>query len=285
MAERRMFAKTIIDSDFFLDMPLSTQSLYFHLSMRADDDGFVNNPKKIMRMIGASSNEFDILVSKRFLILFDTGVVVIKHWKLHNYIQKDRYKETVYREEKELLLTKDNKTYTLKKDNVYMLDTECEQDGYSGKVREELEIGKSKDNKEKNNKKENYQPFDTYHPENQKQEDQVKTHTDILRDRIKEIKQHWKSLSVLPQTKALDTNQNHSHALLDAMNVFPNKDIIQAMNNLATAYPSIDAKYRIKSFSNFMTPENIEKWYPEQSVEAAEKEEQPIYKKGSIKWN
>ena len=112
MAERRMFSKTIIDSDAFLDMPLSTQALYFHLSMRADDDGFTNNPKKIMRMIGASQNELELLLGKRFLILFETGVVVIKHWKIHNYIRSDRYKPTVHIEEYNQLTLKENKAYT-----------------------------------------------------------------------------------------------------------------------------------------------------------------------------
>jgi hypothetical protein len=137
-----MFAKTIIDSDEFLDMPLSTQTLYFHLSMRADDDGFINNPKKIMRMIGANQNEMDLLLFKRFILKFNSGVIVIKHWKLHNYIQKDRYKETVYLEEKALLNLKDN--------NVYTMDTECVQIGDTGKVSIELGKSKSKDNKEGN---------------------------------------------------------------------------------------------------------------------------------------
>ena len=128
MAERRMFAKTIIDSDAFLEMPLSTQALYMHLSMRADDDGFINNPKRIQRMIGASDDDLKLLVAKRFLIVFDSGVVVIKHWRIHNYIQKDRYKETVYQEEKALLKLKNNKVYSLNK----LMDTECIQDGYTG---------------------------------------------------------------------------------------------------------------------------------------------------------
>ena len=112
MAERRMFAKTIIDSDAFLDMPLSAQALYFHLSMRADDDGFINNPKKVQRMIGASDDDCKLLLMKRFLIAFESGVVVIKHWKIHNYIQKDRYKPTIYQEEKRLLTEKENNVYT-----------------------------------------------------------------------------------------------------------------------------------------------------------------------------
>ena len=123
-----MFAKTIIDSDAFLDMPLSTQALYFHLSMRADDDGFINNAKKIQRMIGASDDDLRVLLAKKFLIPFESGIVVIKHWKIHNYIQSDRYKETVYLEEKGQLKIKGNRAYSLKDE---LVDTECIHDGYS----------------------------------------------------------------------------------------------------------------------------------------------------------
>ena len=139
MAERRMFAKTIIDSDAFIDMPLSTQALYFHLSMRADDDGFTNNPKKIQRMIGGSDDDLKLLVAKRFILPFDSGVVVIKHWRIHNYIQKDRYKETLYKEEKAQLVLKKNGAYT-EAENV--VDTECIQDGYS--LDTQVRLGKSK---------------------------------------------------------------------------------------------------------------------------------------------
>lgn len=117
MAERRMFAKTIVDSDAFLDMPLSAQALYFHLSMRADDDGFINNPKKIQRMVGASDDDCKLLIMKRFIIAFESGVIVIKHWRIHNYIQKDRYKETLYTDEKNALTIDERNAYTeVKKD-------------------------------------------------------------------------------------------------------------------------------------------------------------------------
>lgn len=108
-----MFAKTIIDSDAFLDMPLSTQSLYFHLSMRGDDEGFVNNPKKIQRMIGASEDDLKLLMAKNFIITFETGVVVIKHWKIHNYIRGDRLQPTVYADERAMLEVKESGAYTL----------------------------------------------------------------------------------------------------------------------------------------------------------------------------
>lgn len=112
MAERRMFAKAIIDSDAFLDMPLSTQALYFHLAMRADDEGFVGNPKKIQRMIGASDDDCKVLIMKRFILTFESGIIVIKHWKIHNYIQADRFKETTYIEERDTLTLDGKKAYT-----------------------------------------------------------------------------------------------------------------------------------------------------------------------------
>ena len=124
MAERRMFAKRIIDSDAFLDMPLSTQSLYFHLSMRADDEGFINNPKRIQRMIGASDDDCKLLIAKGFILVFETGVIVIKHWKIHNYIQKDRFKPTICSEEKKEIVTEEDGTYTQCTRNGYALDTQ-----------------------------------------------------------------------------------------------------------------------------------------------------------------
>ena len=147
MAERRMFAKTIIDSDMFLDMPLSTQALYFHLSMRADDDGFINNPRKIQRMIGASDDDLKVLVMKRFILPFDSGVVVIKHWRMHNYIRNDRYKETVYLEEKAQLELKENGVYT-------ELDTTGIPDGIPNgnqagyQTETQVRLGKDRDRKE-----------------------------------------------------------------------------------------------------------------------------------------
>jgi len=138
MAEKRMFAKTIIDSDAFLDMSLSTQALYFHLSMRADDDGFVNNPKKIQRMIGAGDDELKMLIAKKFIIPFESGVCVIKHWRIHNYIQNDRYKETVYKEEKAHLILKENKAYKY-------VDTPCIQT--VSKVETQIRLDKNREDK------------------------------------------------------------------------------------------------------------------------------------------
>jgi hypothetical protein len=117
MAEKRMFSVKIIDSDAFLEMPLSTQALYFHLSMRADDDGFLNNAKKIMRNISATQNDYDLLLMKRFIISFPDGICVIKHWRINNYLRKDRYTETLYSEELAMLDVKENGTYSLKEES------------------------------------------------------------------------------------------------------------------------------------------------------------------------
>lgn len=133
LAERRMFAKTIIDSDAFLDMPLSAQALYFHLSMRADDDGFVNNPRKVQRLINASDDDLRLLIAKSFLIPFETGIVVIKHWKIHNYIRGDRKHDTKYQEEMSMLSVKENGAYTLCQSNVSQLTDNCPTEVRLGK--------------------------------------------------------------------------------------------------------------------------------------------------------
>lgn len=125
MAERRMFAKTIIDSDAFIDMPVTARLLYYDLAMRADDDGFVNSPKKIMRMIGASQDDLSILILRKFIIPFESGVVVIKHWRIHNYIQKDRYHPSKYEDEKSMLSVQENGAYAL--NDVSEVDTTCIQ--------------------------------------------------------------------------------------------------------------------------------------------------------------
>lgn len=111
MAERRMFAKSIVTSDAFLDMPMSARCLYFTLGMFADDDGFVNNPKSIMRQVGSTTDDMNVLVAKRFVIVFESGVIVIKHWRIHNYIQSDRYHPTKYQDEMNCLFLDDNKSY------------------------------------------------------------------------------------------------------------------------------------------------------------------------------
>ena len=124
MAKKRMFSLDIIDTDLFQEMPQTSRLLYYELCMRADDDGFVGSPKKIQRMVGCSEDDFKVLISKQFIIPFETGIVVIKHWKIHNYIQKDRYKETIYIDEKSQLHQEENGMYTKCIQDVNNLDTQ-----------------------------------------------------------------------------------------------------------------------------------------------------------------
>lgn len=114
MAQRRMLSKKITDTDTFLDMPLSTQALYFHLNMHADDDGFVSNVRTINRMVGGSEDDLKILMAKQFIFTFDSGVVVIRDWKIHNYIRKDTYNSTIYGNEKAQLGEDENGSYTFR---------------------------------------------------------------------------------------------------------------------------------------------------------------------------
>ena len=144
LAKKRMFNNEVLDTDAFLDMPLSAQALYFHLCMRADDDGFIGNPARIQKYIGASEDDLKLLVAKRFVLVFDDGVIVIKHWRMHNTIQKDRYKPTNYLEDLAVLGIKENKAYTLngKKcfQNVSSLDTNRKQN-----VSPDIDIGLGSD--------------------------------------------------------------------------------------------------------------------------------------------
>lgn len=122
MAERRMFAKTIVLSDAFLDMPLTARCLYFTLGMLADDDGFVNSPKSIIRQCGASEDDLRILIAKKFVIAFENGVIVIKHWRLNNYLRSDRYKPTVYADEKQRITVDESGIYHTDTDKVGIPD-------------------------------------------------------------------------------------------------------------------------------------------------------------------
>lgn len=112
-----MVSQQICDSDAFLEMPISSQALYFHLLIRADDEGFIGNPKKIMKIIGVQEDDMKVLLTKRFLLPFESGVMVIKHWLIHNTIRMDRFNATVYEKEKDQLYLKDNKAYTDRQPN------------------------------------------------------------------------------------------------------------------------------------------------------------------------
>ena len=145
MAQRRMFSRKITDTDKFIEMPATTQNLYFHLNMNADDEGFVDRVSIIQRMIGASGDDLKLLIAKGFVIPFESGVVVIRHWRIHNYIQADRFQPTIHQNEKSQIEYDETKTANIKRlgeciQNVYKVDTQVRL----GKDRLELELDKDR---------------------------------------------------------------------------------------------------------------------------------------------
>ena len=161
MANKRMFSLSVIDSDAFLDMPLSTQALYFHLCMRADDDGFVDNPKKIQRVVRATEDDLRVLMTKQFVIPFDTGVLVIKHWKVHNVVRRDMYKKTLYQAEMALIEVDDVGVYQTRNEPVtnslqpcIEVDVEPAQDSNIDKIR----LDKDRLDKDKGEKRKRFTP-------------------------------------------------------------------------------------------------------------------------------
>ena len=143
-----MFSKSVVMSDVFLDMPLSARCLYFTLGMMADDDGFVGNPKSIVRICGASQEDYDILLSKRYILGFESGVIVIKHWLMNNYIKKDRYRQTTYIEEMETLGVDNKGSYTEKDGGKVVMSPKCLQT--VSKVETQDRLGKDRLGKDNN---------------------------------------------------------------------------------------------------------------------------------------
>ena len=148
MAQRRMFSKKITETDLFMDMPLSSQALYLHLMMSADDDGFVGNSKTILRMVGASHDDFKLLEAKQFILVFDDGITVIKDWRVHNYIRKDTYQQTIYKKELKRLSIDDNGAY--KKDRPRSVDETLTQVRLGKDSIGKFSTGQIKDEEEEN---------------------------------------------------------------------------------------------------------------------------------------
>ena len=121
MAQRRMFSKDVVRTDKFLEMPLSAQALYYHLGMDADDDGFISSPKQITRMVGARDDDLRLLIAKGYIIPFDSGVCVVKHWKMNNYLRSDRRKDTIYQAEAKQLEVEQNGAYLLTEKGRYTI--------------------------------------------------------------------------------------------------------------------------------------------------------------------
>ena len=161
MGNHRMFSNTIVDSDKFLDMPLTTQALYFHLGMKADDDGFVGNPKKVTRSVSCTEDDLKLLIAKGFVIAFESGVIVITHWHIHNTIRKDRKKDTIFLDEKRQLLLSDSKVYTNRSENDNQLTTICQPSDNQLSAQDKVSKGKaSKDNISSSAPADRQSPFD-----------------------------------------------------------------------------------------------------------------------------
>lgn len=146
MADKRMFNKLLVDSDKFLDMPLTTQAFYFHLCLRADDEGFINSPKKIMRMTGARDDDLKILISKKFIMPFPSGVVAVKHWLVHNKIRNERIKTTLHKKEKEQINIIDN-VYDFTNNGEYCLTDVSQQSDKCQNRLDKIRLDKNKEKK------------------------------------------------------------------------------------------------------------------------------------------
>lgn len=245
MAERRMFAKTIVDSDAFLEMPLSAQALYFHLSMRADDDGFLNNAKKIRKIIGASEDDLKLLVAKRFVIAFNDGIIVIKHWRMNNYLRNDRYKPTVYQEELAMLELKDNGAYSLKNDVGIPNDNHLETQYSIGKYR----LDKSSIDKD------SIEEVSI----NTVSKDTVCQTRDVRR-----VVEEWNSLTeygIKPISK-LSSNSKRYQSLVARLNQYSIGDVFKAIDNVRHS-DFLQGKHRGNSwqitFDWFVLPNNFPK--------------------------
>ena len=186
MAQRRMFNKLVTNNDKFLEMPLTAQALYFHLAMNADDDGFVDNWKMIMKMLGSSEDDMKLLIMKAYVILFESGLIVITHWRLNNYLRSDRFTPTIHKEEMELLTLDDN--------NVYQMDTTGIPNGNPDKIRldknridnniecidSNRDIGEEKDSTKKKNKYGFYKHVLLTHTEYEKLQQEYPNYEELI---------------------------------------------------------------------------------------------------------
>lgn len=246
MAERRMIKTSVVDSDAFLDMPSTAQNLYFHLNVRADDEGFVDSPKGIMRKVGANQNDFEILLAKRYLLSFDSGVIVIKHWKLHNMIRTDRIKPTLYKEEKCVITEKENGVYT---DSPPQIDdisprnaAECPPRVGEGSIGENSR-------EEKTNKKE-------------KSDFEAETPEESALNQIQQVVDHWNGFENLPKCKyqPITLGSIATSDILSKISVFGLPDVLNAITNLSNHYESEERRYRISSLKGLFSGDSFDRW-------------------------
>lgn len=239
MAERRMFAKTIIDSDAFLTIPSSSQNLYFHLGMRADDDGVVNNPRTIMRLVGAHEDDMNILISKKFVILLQDSLIVIKHWKINNYIRSDRYVPSKYKEEINCLSLDENNAYSV---NDNQVTTTCQPVGIPLVSTGKVSIGKDSIGIEieENIIKEKNQPFSPKIPKELQElfdfwnSKGIVVHRTINEKMVKVLK---KALDLYGQAQIKQAIENYSIVLSDSTYYFKTRWTIGDFATQSNALP------------------------------------------------
>ena len=238
MAQRRMVSLKIVDTDLFLEMPASTQNLYFHLITRADDDGFLGNSRKIMKIIGASEDDMKILFSKMLVIPFESGVCVIKHWKIHNYIRGDRYTETIYKDEKNSLSEEHNKVYIPNNSNIEQ--NVIPQDIPNGYHMEtQVRLGKVKLGKDSIGKKESV--FNGFQPANNE------------RDYSKEYKPlriQWNDLK-LPECRYTCLNLPNWSEIMNSMQLYTFDEIEKSITNYSELITR-ESAIRYSTFPNFL---------------------------------
>lgn len=236
MAQRRMFSKRITDTDTFLAMPLSTQALYFHLNMGADDEGFIDRANSIRRSVGASEDDMKLLVAKGFLIPFDSGVVVIRHWRIHNYIQGDRFQSTLHQNEKAQIEFDDSKT-------AYLRDCEpCIQNGY--RMDTQVRLGKDRLDKDR---------LTTYTGENEKV-----PYQEII-DHLNEKTGKRYSHKSKSNRKLIQARWNEGYVL---------EDFIKAIDNMVAVWTGTDYERYLRP-STLFRESNFDN-YVNQTVEIAE---------------
>ncbi len=269
MAERRMFAKTIVNSDAFTDMPLSAQALYLHIAIEADDWGFVNNPKAIRRSVGASEDDLRLLVAKRFLIAFDNGIVAVKHWWVNNYIQADRRHQTKYQDELSMLFVDENKSYTFadtgnlaaetfsrvsKMDtkriqNVSKVDTNCIQP--VSKMDTEVRLGKDRLGESSNSSRVDTQP-------NPKEDVQAKPAPRAKKSKHKTVVKHQ---------RGVHANVKLTDEEMDKLKVrFPD-DYLERIDQLSWYLATHDVRYKSHYLVILNWARQDEKKNPKQHVD------------------
>lgn len=239
MAEKRMFSMKIVGSDAFTDMPLSTQALYFHLGMRADDDGFLNNAKKIMREIGANQNDYDLLLMKRFIIQLPNGINVIKHWKVNNYIRKDRYVPTLYDEEKSMLSMKPNGAYTIvESKGTPCITVSAEVVEEKEVIIDEIEVMSEIELKEAEKEEEStwlqsgipVGDIDKKREEEKREEKIIKKDV-VHQEDIQMIVDAWNSIGHKPISKLLSTSERYK-MLTARIREYSVEDVLRAIENV-----------------------------------------------------